>query len=95
MTPPAELPPPAGLPRRAAQATQALMEARTCAPRGWVVTAREVHPYDIPDITVQDTHDALIQARDAGLAELSWDEWFPTKRALELRRELEEWYYAT
>jgi hypothetical protein len=85
--------PPAGLTRRAAEVTQALIEAQTTS-GGAPVTVTEICIYAWPAAAAA-TEAALTEACQAGLAGQDGSRWYATGRAREIRTELEEWYYAT
>jgi hypothetical protein len=85
-------PPPEGLSRRVAEVTMALFEACAAIP-GVQLQAAAVNRWDAPEATVLDTLAALLQARAAGL--VYGPLWSPSRRARELRSQLEEWFYAT
>ena len=83
-------PAPCGLPLRVAQVTHALMEAWTQA-GGGLVTTSEVMVYDENALTLGSTSGALFRAMSRGLVDRAgWGLWFPTSKAWELRRALEE-----
>jgi hypothetical protein len=87
-------PAPAGLDRRTAEVTQALLEAFTCAPPGWYPTAADVARY----ATGPGTAAALARAAALGLAQAGpppGDRWQPTARAEALRGALDAWFYSS
>jgi hypothetical protein len=87
--------PPAGLPRRVAEVTHALVEMQAITPGKPPMTATEICDYDAETASLDDTIQALAQACEHGLAVSVGHRWIPTPRAWQLRGELEEWFYAT
>jgi hypothetical protein len=74
---------------RVAQVAHALMEASTNA-GGGPLTAAEVCEYDGEALSVHATAAALTHARRLRLADRFDGLWFPTNKAWELRRALED-----
>jgi hypothetical protein len=62
-----DLPPPAGLTRRVAEVTHALMEAQITSGGSVPLTAAEICVYDGQALTVAHTVQALHQAHDCGM----------------------------
>ena len=85
--------PPAGLTRRVAEVTVALLEAWTTSPPGWYPSIAEIHLYDSARVTVNGTEQALLEAAGQGLAADWGAGWQPTGKARELHPRLEEWFY--